>query len=130
VLLGVGTVLGALSLGLLPLSTALFGASLVAVAQGLFLAFLLPAVNTLVGTSTAPEEQSFAIAGMHSSNFIAQTTMSPLLGLLLSGFGYAVVYPVIGGIWIVLALLALRAGMRMARRGETGEPAAVLSTAG
>ena len=115
VLLGVGTVLGAISLSLLPLSASLFGAGFVAVAMGIFLAFLPPAVNTLVGASTAPEEQSFAIAGMHSSNFIAQTTMSPLLGLLLSSFGYSVVYPAIGGIWIVLALFVLRAGLRMTR---------------
>jgi len=127
VLLGVGTVLGALSLSLLPLSTTLFGTGLVAIAQGIFLAFLPPAVNTLVGTSTAPEEQSFAIVGMHSSNFIAQTTMSPLLGLLLSSFGYTIVYPVIGGIWVVLAVFVLRAGLRMMRYGETGELAASTS---
>ena len=52
VLLGVGTVLGAFSLGVLPLATALLGATLVALAQGIFLAFLPPAVNTLVGSST------------------------------------------------------------------------------
>jgi MFS family permease len=113
VLLGVGTVLGALSLSLLPLSSTLFGAGLAAVAMGIFLGFLPPAVNTLMGSSTAPEEHSFAIAGMHSSNFIAQTTMSPLLGLLLSIFGYATVYPVAGGFWVVLALLVLRAGLRI-----------------
>ncbi len=120
VLLGVGTVLGALSLGLLPLSTALLGVALVALAQGVFIAFLPPAVNTLVGTSTAPQEQSYAIVGMHSGNFIAQTTMSPLLGLLLYNFNYSIVYPVVGGVWIVLALLITRAGLRLARRDRTG----------
>ena len=113
VVLGVGTVLGALCLGLLPLSSSLIGVALVAVAMGIFLGFLPPAVNTLMGSSTAPEEHSFAIAGMHSSNFIAQTAMSPMLGLLLSSFGYVPVYPIVGGIWIVLALLVLRAGLRM-----------------
>jgi MFS family permease len=120
VLLGIGTVLGAFSLGLLPIGTSLFGVGVLAVAQGIFLAFLPPAVNTLIGTSTAPEEQSFAIAGMNSSNFVAQTTMSPLLGLLLTNFGYRTVYPIIGCIWICLALLVLRAGVRMTRRGEAG----------
>jgi hypothetical protein len=67
---------------------------------------------------------------MHSSNSIAQTTMSPLLGLLLSGYGYATVYPVIGAIWIVLALLVLRASMRIVRHDETGAPAIAPSTAG
>ena len=117
-LLGVGTVLGALSLGLLPLSTALLGVALVALAQGIFIAFLPPAINTLVGSSTAPQEQSYAIVGMHSGNFIAQTTMSPLLGLLLYNFDYAIVYPVVGGVCIVLALLVTRAGLRILRRGR------------
>jgi len=120
VLLGVGTILGAFSLGILPLATALLGATLVALAQGIFLAFLPPAVNTLVGTSTELLEQSYAIVGMHSSNFIAQTTMSPLLGLLLCNFEYTFVYPVVGGIWIVLALLATRAGLRLERRDRAG----------
>ena len=117
-LLSAGTVLGAFSLVALPLATALLGVALVALAQGIFLAFLPPAVNTIVGASTAPQEQSYAIVGMHSSNFIAQTTMSPLLGLLLYSFEYAVVYPLVGGIWIILALLATRAGLRLARQGE------------
>jgi len=121
VLLGVGTVLGAVSLGVLPLATSLLGVASVALAQGTFLAFLPPAVNTLVGTSTAPQEQSYAIVGMHSSNFIAQTTMSPLLGLLLHNSGYSVVYPVVGGVWIVLALLATRAGLRMERQDGARE---------
>ncbi|MBT3601803.1 MAG: MFS transporter, partial [Candidatus Latescibacteria bacterium] len=102
VLLGVGTVLGAFSLGILPLASTFLGAAFVALSQGIFLAFLPPAVNTLVGTSTEPQEQSYAIVGMHSSNFIAQTTMSPLLGVLLYNFEYSVVYPIVGGIWIVL----------------------------
>ena len=72
---------------------------------------------------------TFAIVGMHSSNFIAQTTMSPLLGLLLSGYGYATVYPLVGAIWIVLALLVLRTGMRMVRHVEIGAPAIASSTA-
>ena len=47
---------------------------------------------------------------------------------LLSGFGYAVVYSVIGGIWIVLALFVLRASMRVMRYGETRELAVISST--
>ena len=86
--------------------------------MGIFLDFLPPAVNTLIGSSTAAEEHSFAIAGMHSSNFIAQTTMSPLMGLLLSSFGYTTVYPAVGGIWIVLALLVLRAELRMTKSAQ------------
>lgn len=120
-LLGMGTVLGAFSLIVLPLATALFGVTLVALAQGIFLALLPPAINTLVGTSTAPQEQSYAIVGMHSSNFIAQTTMSPLLGLLLYNFGYSVVYPIVGSIWIVLAFLATWAGLRIERQDRAGQ---------
>lgn len=127
ILLGIGTILGALSLGLLPFGISLFGLGIVAVAQGIFLAFMPPAVNTIIGTSTAPEEQSFAISSMHSSNFVAQTTMSPLLGLLLTNFGYRTVYPIIGGIWICLALLLLRTGIRMTRRGMAGGRAGTTS---
>lgn len=121
VLLGVGTVLGAFSLSLLPFATSLVTVALMALAQGIFLAFLPPAVNTLVGTSTAPHEQSYAIAGMHSSNFIAQTTMSPMLGLLLYNFGYSAVYPIVGGLWIALALLVTHAGLRIERQDKTAE---------
>ena len=117
-LLGAGTVLGAFSLIVLPMTTSLFGVILVALAQGMFLAFLPPAVNTMVGTSIAPQEQSYAIAGMHSSNFIAQTTMSPLLGVLLYNYGYSTVYPIVGGIWIVLAVLVTYAGLRIERQDK------------
>ena len=72
--------------------------------------------------STAPHEQSYAIVGMHSGNFIAQTIMSPFLGLMLYNFGYSVVYPAVGGVWIVLALLATRAGLRFVRQDRVGEP--------
>ncbi len=113
VLLGVGAVLGAISLSLLPLCTSLLGVGLVAVAQGIFLAFLPPAANTLVGTSTAPEEQSFAILAFNSSNFVAQTTMSPLIGLLLTHASYRTVYPIIGLVWILLTLVVLRAALRL-----------------
>lgn len=119
-LLGVGVVLGAISLGVLPLATALFGAAVVALAQGVFLAFLPPAVNTLVGTATAPHEQSYAIVGMHSSNFIAQTALSPLLGLLLYHYDYPTVYPIVGVVWIVLAIVATWSGLRMMRQDKTG----------
>ncbi|MBT3342817.1 MAG: MFS transporter [Gemmatimonadetes bacterium] len=122
VVLSAGTVVGAFSLALLPLATALFGVALVALAQGICLAFLPPAVNSLVGASTAPHEQSYAIVGMHSGNFIAQTIMSPFLGLMLYNFGYSVVYPAVGGVWIVLALLATRAGLRFVRQDRVGEP--------
>jgi len=122
----VGAALGALSLSLLPMCTSLLGVGLVATAQGIFLAFLPPAANTLVGTSMAPEEQSFAIMGFNSSNFVAQTTMSPLMGLLLTYFGYSVVYPVIGLIWILLALVVLRAAIRLTRgRTATAQTAGV-----
>ena len=117
VLLGAGTVLGVLSLSLLPLSVSLIGVGLIAVAQGMFLAYLPPAVNTLVGTSTTPDEQSIAISAMNASNFIAQTTMSPLLGFALTSYGYTYIYPGVGGIWIVLALFVLRDGLR--RMGST-----------
>ncbi len=128
VLLGVGTVVGAFSLSLLPLGTTLLGVALVALAQGIFLAFLPPAINTLVGASTEPQEQSYAIVGMHSSNFIAQTIMSPFLGLLLYTFEYSAVYPIVGGIWIVLALLATRAGLRMERQDKEGAIASTIAS--
>ena len=127
-LLGAGTVLGACSLALLPLAGAFWSVALVALALGVFIASLPPAINTLVGTSTAPHEQAYAIAGMHSGNFIAQTTMSPMLGLLLYNFDYAVVYPVVGGVWIVLALLATRAGLRLLRRERAGGSAVAASS--
>ncbi|TFG72319.1 MAG: MFS transporter [Anaerolineales bacterium] len=129
-LLGVGIVLGAFSLSLLPMGTSLLSVGAVAVAQGIFLAFLPPAVNTLIGTSTAPEEQAFAITGMNTSNLVAQTTMSPLLGLLLNNYGYRTVYPVIGGVWICLALLVLRAGVQLMRRNAVPGQAIATSSAG
>ena len=49
VLLGMGTVLAAFSLMVLPLATALFGVTLVALAQGIFLAFLPPASGRYAG---------------------------------------------------------------------------------
>jgi DHA1 family multidrug resistance protein-like MFS transporter len=125
-LLGAGTALGALCLGLLPLAGSALGVGLVGVAQGLFLAFMPPAVNTLIGSTAAPEEQSFAIASMHASNLTAQTTMAPLLGFLLTRAGYARVYPVMGVLWMGLALLAWRAGARLLRENQA-EPQAVVS---
>ncbi len=79
---------------------------------------------------TSPEEQSFAITGMNTSNLVAQTTMSPILGFLLTNFGYRTVYPVIGVTWICLALLVLRAGVRLIRRNETFGQAIAASSAG
>ena len=127
-LLGAGTVLGALSLALLPLAGAFWGVALVALALGVFIALLPPAINTMVGTSTAPHEQAYAIVGMHSGNFVAQTTMSPMLGLLLYNFDYSVVYPIVGGVWVALALLATRTGLRLARQGRA-EASARVATA-
>jgi hypothetical protein len=37
---------------------------------------------------------------------------------LLYTFEYSAVYPIVGGIWIVLALLATRAGLRMERQDK------------
>jgi predicted MFS family arabinose efflux permease len=127
-LLGAGTALGAFSLSLLPLTAGTLGIGLVGVAQGLFLAFMPPTVNTLIGSSTAPEEQSFAITSMHMSNLAAQTTMAPLLGFSLTYLGYARVYPVMGVLWIGLALLAWWAGARVLR-GNRPEPKAAVSQA-
>lgn len=127
-LLGVGTALGALSLGLLPLAGGALGIGLVGMAQGLFLAFMPPTVNTLVGSTAAPEEQSFAITSMHVSNLLAQTTMAPLLGFLLTRFGYARVYPMMGVLWMGLALLAWWAGSRVLR-GRQPKPQAAISQA-
>lgn len=119
-LLGAGTALGALCLGLLPLATGALGVGLVGVAQGLLLAFMPPTVNTLIGSTAAPKEQSFAITSMHVSNLVAQTTMAPLLGFLLTRAGYARVYPVMGALWMGLALLAWRAGARVLRGQDEG----------
>lgn len=111
-LLGAGTALGALSLSFLPLASGALGVGLIGLAQGLFLAFMPPTVNTLIGSTAAPEEQSFAIANMHLSNLTAQTTMAPLLGLLLTRAGYRI-YPLISLLAIGLALLVWRAGARL-----------------
>jgi predicted MFS family arabinose efflux permease len=127
-LLGAGTALGAFSLSLLPIAAGALGVGLVGIAQGLFLAFMPPTVNTLIGSTAAPEEQSFAITSMHVSNLIAQTTMAPLLGFLLTRAGYARVYPIMGVLWMGLALLAWRAGARVLG-GNRSEPKAAASQA-
>jgi len=127
VLLALATISGALMLAFLPQTNSIISILLTALGVGAAIAFLPPAVNMLSGASAAPEEQSFAIVGLNLSNFTAQTTMAPLLGLILSTHSYARVYPIIGIIWAVLALIVLLVGMRItqqksrpgARRAQT-----------
>ena len=67
------------------------------------------------GASAAPEDQPFAIVSLNLSNFTAQTTLAPLLGLLLSVAGYRVAYPIAGALWAALTGVALVVGLRVVK---------------
>ena len=116
--LGMAVILGALVLSFMPFTASFLGLGLIALVLGIAAAVVPPALNMLVGASAAPQEQSFAILCLASGHFLVQTLMAPVIGLALSVFGYGPTYPLIGLVWIVLALPALKLGLRIARRQE------------
>jgi MFS family permease len=125
ILLGGGTILGAITLGLLPLTSSVVGLALIAIVLGIAMAYLPPAVNVFSGASAAPEEQATAIVSLNLSNFAAQTTMAPLVGLALSSSSYRVTYPVIAIVWATLGAVVMLKGLQIARRREQeAQPAA------
>jgi MFS family permease len=116
VLVGGGVILGALTLAMLPLAQTAAGVALVGMVLGVGLAYMPPAVNMIAGASAEPEDQPFAIVSLNLSNFTAQTTLAPLLGLFLSVAGYGIAYPITGIFWAVLTGVALVIGMRVVRK--------------
>ena len=116
--LGMAVILGALVLSALPFTTTFWGLGLIALVLGIAGAVVPPALNMLAGASASPEEQSFAILCLASGHFLVQTLMAPVIGLALSMFDYEVTYPLVGLVWIGLALLALKLGLRVVRRQE------------
>ena len=116
ILVGGGVILASLTLATLPLATTAWGVALVGMVLGVGLAYMPPAVNMIAGASAAPEDQPFAIVSLNLSNFTAQTTLAPLLGLLLSVAGYRVAYPIAGVLWAALTGVALVVGLRVVRR--------------
>lgn len=118
ILVGGGVILGSLALATLPLATTAWGVAIVGMVLGIGLAYMPPAVNMIAGASAAPEDQPFAIVGLNLSNFAAQTTLAPLLGLFLSTAGYRVAYPVAGVFWAALTGVALVVGLRIVKRQD------------
>lgn len=111
--LSVGTLIGAAALAFLPQARGPLGLGAVALGTGIGFSLLPPAVNMLSGASAAPEEQSYAVTGLNVGNFAAQTVLAPLFGGLLTWLGYPAAYPLVAAIWAALALLLLRAGLRL-----------------
>jgi hypothetical protein len=119
ILVGGGVILASLTLATLPLAHTAAGVAVVGMVLGVGLAYMPPAVNMIAGASAAPEDQPFAIVGLNLSNFTAQTTLAPLLGLFLSRAGYGIAYPITGVLWAALTAVALAMGLRVVR-GKPG----------
>jgi predicted MFS family arabinose efflux permease len=122
VLIAVGVASGALILAFLPLAESAAGVALITLSLGAVVAFMPPAVNMLSGASAAPGEQSFAIAALSVANYAAQTVLSPLLGVALARWGYGRAYPLMGAVWVVLALVTLCVGQKVMRAHRAAAP--------
>jgi len=133
VLLGVGTIIGSLTMALLPTAKSPVALGIVSLVLGAATAFLPPAVNMLSGASAAPEEQAFAIVGLNFSNFLSQTIMAPIVGLALTHLGYGRSYPIIGITWAILGAIVLVVGLRVVKRNAptpTAQPSALSHATG
>ena len=116
----VAAILGlAAILSLLPMAASPVGLGLVALGVGVCSAFVPPALNMLAGASAAPQEQSFAILCLASGHFLVQTLLAPVAGWALGHWGYAAVYPTLGGLWSLLALGVLVGGRRLLRAPQS-----------
>jgi len=111
--LGVGTLIGGVTLAFLPQARGPLGLGLIALGTGLGFALQPPAVDMLSGASAAPEEQSYATTSLNVGNFAAQSVLAPLFGGLLAWLGYPMAYALIAALWVILALLLLRVGLRL-----------------
>jgi MFS family permease len=117
-------VLGALALAFLPLVHSLWGLAAIALALGIAGAFVPPGLNVLAGATAAPQEQSFAILCLATGHFCVQTLTAPLVGALLATHGYESSYPLIGLLWVALALVTLKVGRGVLRRRAEEETSA------
>jgi MFS family permease len=122
-LLVAAVIVGALVLSFLPQTETLLGLALVALGIGVASAFVPPALNMLAGASAAPHEQSFAILCLASGHFLVQTILAPVAGWALGTYGYGAVYPVMGGLWAVLALVVLFVGRGIVARSTLARSA-------
>lgn len=109
-------ILGAGALSLLPLAGSVAALALVALGLGLAGAFVPPALNMLAGATAAPQEQSFAILCLATGHFLVQTLTAPVVGWGLATAGYGATYPLIGILWVGLALLVWRLGLGIVGR--------------
>jgi len=115
-LLGVGTIVAAVALALTPLARSTLGLVAITAVAGVGLGFMPPAANVLVGATAAPEEQAFGIVSTNIANSGAQMAFAPLLGWWLGRSSYALVYPIVGMVWMALAWWTMRQGLRVVPR--------------
>lgn len=115
-LLGVGTIMAAGALALTPLARSPLGLAAITAVAGVGLGFMPPAANVLTGATAAPEEQAFGIVTTNVANSTAQMALAPLLGWWLGRLSYALVYPIVGVVWMALAWWAMRWGWRVMPR--------------